>query len=161
MPSVDLAPKLRRLLAVLVVFGSIAVAGGATAAYLDRPIRMIVPWPPGGGSDVVARIVSRRLSERLGQPIVIDNRPGATGLIGTEAVVKSAPDGYTLIFIADSYLVSPHVSPKVTQYDVRKDFTEIGIYGFVPFVLVVNAGRHGGTLPEFVARARKSDSGLN
>jgi len=149
----------RRLFAAcaLVAF---AAAHPAFAAWPEKPIRMIVPWPAGGGSDVVARIVSKKLADHLGQPIVIDNRAGATGLIGTEAAVKAEPDGYTIVFIADSYLVSPHVSPKVTKYDVSKDFTEVGLIGFVPFVLVVNAEKHPGNLAQFVEKARKPDSAL-
>jgi len=143
---------------VLAALASIAFAGAAIAAYPETTIRMIVPWPPGGATDVIARIVSKRLSERLGQAIVIDNRAGASGMIGTEAGAKSAPDGYTLMTIADSYVVSALVSPKIVRYDPRKDFTEIGLYGYLPFVFVVNAEKHGGTFTQFIEEAKKHAS---
>ena len=157
--SFDLKRKVARALTVLLATATFTVA--ALAAYPDRPIKLIVPWPPGGGSDSVARIISKRLSERLGQPVVIDNRAGATGLIGTDAAVKAVPDGYTLVFIADSYLVSPHASPKVAKYDPRKDFTDISIVGYVPFVLVVNAEKHPGGLAPFIEEAKKPSSNLS
>ncbi len=141
---------------VLAALASIACVGAA--AYPDNTIRMIVPWPPGGATDVVARIVSKRLSERLGQPIVIDNRAGASGMIGTEAGAKAVPDGYTLMTLADSYVISALVSPKVVRYDPRKDFTEIGLYGYMPFVLVVGAEKHGGSLVQFIEQARRPAS---
>lgn len=144
------------LLACGVLFGQVA-----HAAFPDRPIKMIIPWPPGGGSDTLGRIVSRHLSERLGQPVVVDNRPGATGLIGTDALVKSAPDGYTLIFIADSYIVSPIMSPATARFNVNKDFTNIGMVGFFPFVLVVNADKNPGDLQAFIKKASDPASKMN
>jgi tripartite-type tricarboxylate transporter receptor subunit TctC len=130
----------------------------AFAAYPDKPIKMIVPWPPGGGSDTLGRVVAKHMSDRLGQPVIIENKPGATGLIGTDAAVKSKPDGYTLIFIADSYIVSPLVSPQTARYDVNKDFSNIGMVGLFPFVLVVNINNHSGNLQDFINKAKKPDS---
>lgn len=152
--------KQRVVRAVVTLLTCMTVTGAALAAYPDKPIKMIVPWPPGGGSDSVARVISKRLSERMGQPVVIENRAGATGLIGTEAAIKAPADGYTLVFIADSYLVSPQASPKVAKYDPRKDFTDVSIVGYVPFVLVVNAEKHPGGLQQFIDDAKKPGSDL-
>ncbi len=158
----DMQGRARRTMLIATVgLALVGTIGLAAAAYPDKPIKMIVPWPPGGGSDLVARIISKRLSERMGQPVVIENRAGATGLIGTEAAIKAPADGYTLVFIADSYLVSPHVSPKVAKYDPRKDFTDISIVGYAPFVLVVNAEKYPGGLPQFIEEAKKPGSNLN
>ena len=149
---------LSRRLAVFCLAGiaSLTFSIAAFAAYPDKPIKMIVPWPPGGASDLVARAYSKRLAERLGQPIVIDNRAGAAGMIGTDAAVKAAPDGYTLVWIADSYLVSPHVSPSTVKYDPRKDFTDVGLVGMLPFVMVVNTEKNGGNLLQFIDKAKKA-----
>lgn len=151
--------RLKRLFLTSLVAVFAAFAGSAAlAAFPDKPIRMIIPWPPGGGSDTLGRIVAKHMSEKLGQPVVVENRPGATGLIGTDAAVKATPDGYTIIFIADSYIVSPLVSPDTARYDVNKDFTNLGMVGFFPFVLVVDVNAHPGDLKEFLATASKADS---
>lgn len=144
----------RRLLQAMLLVLATGMSSLAFANYPDKPIRMIIPWPPGGGSDVLGRIVAKNMSDVLGQPVVVENRPGATGLIGTDALVKSAPDGYTIIFIADSYIVSPLVSPKTARYDVNKDFTNIGMVGFFPFVLVVNAQNNPGDLKQFIQKGK-------
>lgn len=144
---------LRLLQAVLVVLTT-GLSSLALASYPDKPIRMIIPWPPGGGSDVLGRIVAKHMSDVLGQPVVVENRAGATGLIGTDMLVKSAPDGYTIVFIADSYIVSPLVSPKTARYDVNKDFTNIGMVGFFPLVLVVNPQNNPGDLKQFIQKGK-------
>jgi tripartite-type tricarboxylate transporter receptor subunit TctC len=126
----------------------------AAAQYPEKPIRLVVPWPAGGGSDVVARVVAQPLGERLKQPIVIDNRPGANGSIGTTVVAKAAPDGYTLIWVtADTHAIIPHIYPKL-GYDARKDFASVGIAGYFPYALVVNPNFPASTVAEFTAQAR-------
>jgi len=152
--------QFKKILVSIAVGCTALVGHAAYAQFPDRPIKMIVPWPPGGGSDVLGRIVSKHLSQQLGQPVVVDNRPGATGLIGTDALVKSPPDGYTLVFIADSYIVSPILTPATARYDVNKDFTNIGMVGFFPFVLVVNAEKNPGGLKAFLERAKSSSSNV-
>jgi tripartite-type tricarboxylate transporter receptor subunit TctC len=130
---------------------SCATAG---AQYPDKPIRLIVPWPAGGGSDVVARIVAQPMGERLKQAIVVDNRPGANGSIGTTVVAKAAPDGYTLIWVtADTHAIIPHVYPKL-GYDARKDFASVGIAGYFPYALVVNPAFPATSIAEFTAQAK-------
>ena len=105
--------------------------------YPNQPIRLIVPWPPGGGVDTSARIIAQPLSERLGQSVVIDNRPGAGGNIGTEAAAKSKPDGYTLLMASSSpNAINIHIYPKLA-FDPRKDFASIVYVTAVPNILVV------------------------
>ena len=87
------------------------MAAQAQAAYPDKPIKFVVPYPPGGGTDVVARIVQQRLQAALGQPIVIDNKGGAGGSLGTDIVAKSAPDGYTVLFTLSSHTINPAIFP--------------------------------------------------
>jgi len=105
--------------------------------YPNKPIRLIVPYPPGGGNDTFARLIGNKLSERLGQPVVIDNRPGAGTMIGTEAAAKAASDGYTLLLgsIA-THAISPNLYAKV-PYDPIKDFAPITVLGVAPTVAVV------------------------
>lgn len=156
---VKTAGALFKIIAIsLFAFAAMAFGQAAKAEYPDRPIKMIIPWPPGGGSDTIGRIVAKHMTEKLGQPVVIDNRAGATGLIGTDALVKSDPDGYTIIFIADSYIVSPIMQPQTARFDVNKDFTNIGMVGFFPFVLVVNEQKNPGGLKEFIQKASQPDS---
>ncbi len=126
----------------------------AAAEFPDKPIRLVVPWPAGGGSDVVARVVAQPLGERLKQAIVVDNRPGANGSIGTTVVAKAAPDGYTLIWVtADTHAIIPHVYPKL-GYDARRDFASVGIAGYFPYALIVNPAFPANSVAEFVAQAK-------
>jgi tripartite-type tricarboxylate transporter receptor subunit TctC len=129
--------------------------------YPNRPIKIVVPFPPGGGSDPVARIVGAKVSESLGQPVVIENRPGANGTVGNEFVAKAAPDGYTLLLgAAGSLTVAPHVYKKV-QFDTFKDFEPISLAGTVPFILAVNPNVPANTLPELTAYAKANHGRLN
>jgi tripartite-type tricarboxylate transporter receptor subunit TctC len=126
----------------------------ARAEYPDRPIRMIVAYPPGGATDVVARAVAQRLGERLKGTVVVENRPGASGQIGTDHVAKSAPDGYTFIFTAaDTHSINPHVYPKIA-YDARRDFTPVAQVGYLPIALIVNPSVKASNVAEFVALAK-------
>ena len=125
----------------------------AAAQYPDKPIRLVVPWPAGGGSDVIARIVALSMGERLKQPVVVDNRPGANGAIGSDIVARAPKDGYTLVWVtADTHAINPHVYPKLT-YDPRKDFVAVGIAGYFPYVLVVNPAFSVSNIAELSALA--------
>src|SRR5262245_58700596 len=95
------------------------LSGSVLAQYPSKPVRFIVTYPPGGGADAVARLLAPRLGERLGQPVVVENRAGASGTIGAEFVARSAPDGYTLLYDASSYAVNPSLYPKLS-YDARR-----------------------------------------
>lgn len=130
----------------------------AAARYPDHPIRMVVAWAPGGGTDSAARIVARYLGDRLGQPVVVDNKPGASGIVGTEFVSRAVPDGYTLQYtVADSHSINPHVFVKV-PYDALRDFTPVALVGSMPNSLIVNPRVKAGSVAEFVKLA-KSEPG--
>src|SRR2546422_5122053 len=119
--------------------------------YPSKPVRMVVGFPPGGGTDVVARILSPRLSELLGQPIVIDNRPGATGTVAAGQVAKSAPDGYTIMMGHVSVnAIAPSLFANL-PYDVNKDFAPVAIAAAVPHFVVVHPSLPVTSLRELVA----------
>ena len=125
----------------------------AQAAYHDRPIKLIVPFAPGGSNDILARVLAEKLGGRLGQPIIVENRAGAGGTIGTDFVVKSPPDGYTLLFASTS-ITTNAASGKKLPYDLVKDLQPIGEVGAGPFVVVVNNDFKAKTLKEFIDIAR-------
>ena len=136
-------------------------AGVAAQAWPAKPIRLMVPFPPGGSTDIVARIVAQKLSERLGQPIVIENRGGAGGTIGTALIAKSAPDGYNLAVASTStHVVAPGVYAKL-DYDPVKDFAPVGLMAVSPYLLVVNPSVPAKTLQELVVLAKKQPGKLN
>ena len=131
-------------------------AAGAVAAaddYPNKPIRIIVPYAPGGGTDAVTRIISQKLNERFGQTIVVDNRPGAASMIGTEITAKSAPDGYTLILSDTPHTINPSILRKV-PYDPIKDFTPIALVASSPLMLVVHPSVPAPTLQAFIDLAK-------
>jgi len=130
------------------------VAGSALAQdYPTKPVRFIVPYPPGGGTDVIARIVQARLAEGLGQPIVIENRGGAGGAVGTEAAAKSAPDGYTFLFTLSSHTINPLLYK--LHYDVERDFVAVSMIVSVPQLIAANPNAPAATLRELIAVAKK------
>ncbi len=142
--------------ALLMAAAAIAFAGSAIAAYPDKPIKMIVGWSAGGGTDVVARTVAKHLSTKLNIAVVVENRDGASGMIGTEFVAKSPPDGYTIQYtVADTHSVNPHLFQKI-RYDANKDFVPIALLGYNPNVLIVNADPGIKTLPELITKAKAS-----
>jgi len=138
-------------LAVLLTAG--AVAGAAVAqTYPTKPIRMVVPFPPGGATDIFARLVSQKLSDSLGQQVVVDNRPGAGGNIGADAVAKAEPDGYTIIMgTVGTHAINASLYAKM-PYDTRNDFAPVALVAEVPNVLVVNPQRvKANTVAEFIS----------
>ncbi len=128
--------------------------------YPNKPIRMIVGFPPGGGADIVARIVAAPLAERLATHIVIHNPPGAGGTTGMGVAAKSAPDGYTLLFSTTGFTINPNLYKSV-PYDPVKDFAPIAQVGSSPFVLVVQAAMPVNTLQDLIALARAKPGSLN
>jgi tripartite-type tricarboxylate transporter receptor subunit TctC len=138
-----------------VVWGmGLALAGGAAhAAYPDKPIRIIVAFPPGSSTDIVARTLSVPLSEALGQPVVIDNRPGAGGNIGTTAVARSAPDGYTFLMHSVAYSVNPSLYAKA-GYEVGKELTGVAMAAVSPNIIFVHPSVKANDLKELLALAR-------
>src|SRR6187551_3614405 len=125
------------LAAALTILGAAAAPAQTTGAYPSRAVRIVVPFAAGGNVDLVARALAQRLTETLGQQILVDNRPGASGLVGTHLVAKSAPDGYTLLAMANTFAVVPSLMSK-PGYDPLKDFAAISLTCRVPQVLVVN-----------------------
>ena len=133
------------------VFAFLTLAGAATAAaqYPARPVRVIVPYPPGGSVDVIARFVAQRLSEQMGQQFVIENRAGANGTVGSDLVAKAAPDGYTLLVQASIFAANPLFLPNV-PYDVQKDFTPVSNLGAVPLLVSAHPSVPAANLREFI-----------
>ncbi len=131
------------------------------ASYPNRPIRMIVPFPAGGPSDIVARVIGQKMSEDWGQPVVIDNRPGANTLIGAQAAAKAAPDGYTLFMAIDSTLVMNQHFYKSLPYDPLDDFVPITLTAKTMSVLTVLAASGPKTLKELIAKAKAQPGKLN
>ena len=130
-------------------------------AWPAKPIRLMVPFPPGGSTDIVARIVAQKLGERLGQSIVIENRGGGGGTIGTAIVAKAAPDGYTLgVASTSTHVVAPSVYAKL-DYDPVKDFAPISLMAVSPYLLVVNPSLPLNSLKDLVALAKKQPGKLN
>jgi len=138
---------------------ALAQAADVAANYPQRPIRLIVLFPPGG-SDTVARIFGQRAAEHLGQPFVIDNRPGAAGVIGADIAAKSPPDGYTLLFATASFAMTSAWDRKL-PYDAVRDFTAIGMLAYTPFMLTVHPTLPVNTVKEFIALARAKPDQLN
>jgi tripartite-type tricarboxylate transporter receptor subunit TctC len=122
-------------------------------AYPSRPVRIIVGFPPGGTADIVARLMGQRLSERLGQPFVIENRPGAGGNIGTEAVVRTPADGYTLLLAATLNTINATLYDKL-NYNFIRDIAPVACITRTPLIMVVNPAVPAKTLPEFIAYAK-------
>jgi tripartite-type tricarboxylate transporter receptor subunit TctC len=142
---------------MLALSGALALARPALAqSWPDRPIRWIVPFPPGGSTDLWARLVAEPMAADLGQPIVIDNRGGAGGLIGTEAAARAAPDGHTMLFTITTHVTSPVVLRRF-PYDPVADFAPIGKLGVTPLVLCASPSTQGNTVQDFAAWARGKD----
>jgi tripartite-type tricarboxylate transporter receptor subunit TctC len=136
-----------------------AVAQGADG-YPSKPIRFILPFPPGGGTDILGRLLSERLATQLGQPVVVENRGGAGGNVGAEAAARSAPDGYTIVLVAPSLAISPSLYKKLA-YDPVKDFAPVSLVATVPNVMVTNPSVPARTLAEFIALAKSKPGGMN
>ena len=133
----------------------------AQADYPSKPIRLIIGFPPGGSTDIVGRIVAQKLSERLGQQVVVENRGGAGGTIGADAAAKAAPDGYTLtVGTTSTHAVAPGAYSKL-PYDPIKNFTPISLVAITPYLLVVNPQVPATTLAEFVTLAKSKPGKLN
>ena len=154
MPSDSCRSLLHAVLIAAACF-TFALPGLAQAqAWPAKPIRMVVPFPPGGGTDVAARIIGERLSARLGQPVVIDNKPGAATAIGVGMVIAAEPDGYTLLFSGStSYTVNPAVRSKL-GYDPFKQLSPIAMVARTPLVLVTSAAGPYKTLKDVLAKAK-------
>lgn len=137
------------------------VAGAAHAqTWPTKPITLVVTYPAGGGADTMARLIAPKLGEALGQPVIIENKPGASGQIGASAVAKAAPDGYTLMLDASSFAVNPALFPRL-PYDSDKAFRPIGVIALFPNVLLVNPSVPAASVKELVALAKAKKNGVS
>ena len=139
---------------------AIPAAVAADAAYPTKVVRMILPFPPGGPTDILGRVVGQKLTEHLGQPVVIDNRPGAGGNVGTEYASKQPSDGYTIALISPALAISPSLYKKL-GYDPAKDFAPVALVAQIPNVLLIHPSVPAKTLKEFVQLARANPGKLN
>ena len=145
-----------KVFTIILAVATALVTGTAIgqAAYPDKPIKLVVPFAPGGASDLTGRTLAQKMGDLMGQPVVVENKPGANGAIGIDQVSKAAPDGYTILLTdRGSLTVNPALYSKL-PYDPLKDFSYIGIATDVPYVLVVNPKLNVNTLAEFVALAK-------
>ena len=140
----------------LLAVAALLLAGNALAqGWPAQPVRMLIPWPPGGGNDIIGRIVAEGLGPALGQPVVVENKGGANGLIGADAVARAQPDGYTIMFHSvTTHLINAAFYAKV-PYDTVNDFAPVALIGEIAHVLVANPNFPGKTMPEIVAMAKK------
>ena len=138
-----------------------AVAGSAAAqqAFPTRPITLVVPYGPGSGNDVIARILASKMTDNWGHPVVVVNRPGATGGLALETVAKSAPDGYTIVIASTSQIINQHLSNM--RYDFLRDFAPVSLAGSMPFVVAVLSTFPAKTMNDLVAVAKASPRKLN
>jgi tripartite-type tricarboxylate transporter receptor subunit TctC len=149
-----------RSAAGILLMSAVAGLAAAQASYPSKPIRMIVPFPPGGGVSSVARVVGPKLTESWGQQVVIDNRPGGNTIIGSEALVKSAPDGYTLILVSSAHVINHYLLPNI-PYHAVKDFAPVATTSSGPYVLVAHPSLPANTLQDFIALAKARPGQLN
>jgi tripartite-type tricarboxylate transporter receptor subunit TctC len=150
---------LKAAAAALALCGAV-VPSFAHAQSFERPVRIVVPFAPGGTSDILARLISPKLSEAIGQPVVVENKPGAAGNIGADAVAKARPDGHTLLLMdIGSLAVAPSLFPDLT-YDVQKDLAPVGMVMFGPYVMAVHPSVPAKNVAELVAYAKANPGKL-
>jgi tripartite-type tricarboxylate transporter receptor subunit TctC len=154
---------LRRTLLGLAGAVALTLAAGAHAQnYPTKPVKMIIPFAPGGSTDILARVIGRQLSEQLGQQVLVENRGGADGMIGMDNLAKAPADGYTLLFTTTStHAINPSLYAGKLPYDPEKAFAEVSLTATAPNILVVNNKLPVNSVSELVALAKKKDGGLN
>ena len=150
MPSVNLKFLVQAFTAGLL---TLLVTAVSAQTWPSKPVRVIVPFPPGGASDALARTVAQKMSEQLGQPFLVDNKPGAASTIGIAEAAKTPADGYTILMAAAPYVITQYVYPKLS-YDVRKDFVPLGLLQTTPTLLVVNPALGVNTMADFLKLAK-------
>ncbi len=153
--------KSRLLAALLAAIPAVLATAPATAApYPERPITMVVPFPPGGPTDLVARVLAKQLADQMGQSVVVENKGGANGTIGMQAAAGAKPDGYTILYNTSSIALSPNLYSKLA-FDPEKDFTAITSTATVPMVLLVHPSVPANTVQEFIDYARANPGKLS
>lgn len=151
----------RNILKIAAVLALLAPAASLHAqSYPNRPIRFIVPYAPGGGADITCRMIAQKMQEIMGQNVIVENRPGASEIVGNEAIARSAPDGYTVGFISNSLPINATLQPKL-PFDVERDFVLVTRMVNVPLVMVVNPSIGVNSVKELVAMAKASPGKLN
>jgi tripartite-type tricarboxylate transporter receptor subunit TctC len=155
---------MKRIISGIVAMLALSSPASVTSAlaaedFPNRPIRFIVPFPPGGGTDVVARTIAQKLSENMGQPVVIDNKPGGSGMIATDFVVKSKPDGYTILIDNSASVMNPALYPNI-PYDVQRDLAPVTLAATVDNLLLVNPSVPARNVAELIALAKAQPGAL-
>lgn len=145
--------QIRRFFAALAAVAALGTSFQAAAAWPDKPIRLVVPWPAGGSSDAAARLVAKHLGDRLKQPIIVDNKAGASGNIGTAEVARATPDGYTLLLSSGPFSINPSLYRSL-PFDSVKDFAPVAQIANTPSVLVVHPSTKAQTMQDFLKLAR-------
>lgn len=145
--------------ALLAAVAALASAGVMAQDYPSKPVTLVIPTGAGGGTDLVARVMQKKFSETLGQPVIIDNRAGAGGIVGNHFVARAAPDGYTLLMSSNQFAIISAVN-KSTPYDPRKDFQPLSYIGLIPTLVVVNPKLAVKSIQDLVAAARTNPKGL-
>jgi len=148
-----------RFLAALALLAALATPA-SSQTWPTRPVRLIVPFAAGGGNDIVARLIQPDLERALGQPVIIENKPAASGIVGTDQVAKAPPDGYSLLMAFTTHTVNPAVNAKL-PYDTEHDLAPIVMIGKSPLLFIVNPSVPAKTLPEFVALAKQNPGKFN
>jgi len=153
---------MKRLFGAVAAFSILLASAGHSLAqgWPNRPIRMVVPYTPGGYTDLMARLVGQKISEALGQPIVFENKPGANAIIGTDVVAKAAPDGYTFGTVIAAHAVNATLNPKL-PYDTLKDFTYVSLMSVAPLIMIAHPSLPANNVKELVALAKTKPGQLN
>jgi tripartite-type tricarboxylate transporter receptor subunit TctC len=149
---------MKKLLAAVLF---LAAQAALAQSWPAKPVRLVVTFPPGGTSDIVARLVGERVGSRLGQPFVVDNRPGVAGILGTDIVAKSAPDGYTLLLTSTAPIAFAPSTPKPLPYDPVKDLQHVAVLGTIPLAFIVKPNSPAKSVKELVAMAKEKPGALN
>ena len=144
----------------LLLTASVSEAQPPADSYPSRPIKFIVTYPPGGGNDIIARLLAQKMTEAMGQPVLVDNRSGAGGTIGAGVAAKAAPDGYTIVLVSPPFVMAPSLYPKLS-YDTAKDLVPVTVIGAVPNVLVVHPAVPVKTVAELIAYARAKPTAMS
>ena len=152
--------KKMKVLAAYFLAAFLAAPIACAQSYPDKPVRIVVPFAAGGGVDVVARVMARHLSDKIGQNVYVENRPGASGNLGADVVMRSAADGYTLLISASTFVVNPVVAAERPLFDPFKDFTHIALIAKGPLLFIVNPDV-ASSVQEFVAKAKAEPSKYN
>jgi tripartite-type tricarboxylate transporter receptor subunit TctC len=154
--------KILRVFAMVAALGCAALAHAQDAAWPTKPITIVVPFPPGGGTDIISRAIGAKLQERLGKTVIIENKPGASGILGTQQVARAEPDGHTVVIgITNTFAINPtFYRDKQLNYDPLKDFQPVAFLADSPHVLVINPDTPATTLKEYIAYVKENKGKL-